>query len=125
MWDAQAAVADRRSPYFGADWAYVSAACAGWPGHDEDRYTGPFDRVTSAPALLVNARFDAASPYRRAVRVHDRMPGSRLLTLAGPGHPASFTGNGCLDAVITRYLVKGLLPDPGTVCRPEHGPFER
>src|SRR5262249_21169155 len=29
VWDAQADLADDRSPYFGADWTYVSAACAG------------------------------------------------------------------------------------------------
>ena len=42
VWPRAAHLADKASPYFGADWAFLSQACATWPAADQDRYAGPF-----------------------------------------------------------------------------------
>ena len=87
-------------------------------GFDRDRYTGPFDRKTAAPLLLVNARYDAFSSLARARKVADSMPGARLLTVDGPGHTLEGTDSACADRAVERYLVAGKLPGQGRRLRP-------
>jgi pimeloyl-ACP methyl ester carboxylesterase len=123
-WTAIAARAEARNPHFGADWAWQSQPCATWPARDNDRYRGPYTRRTANPVLFVNATLDAASNYQQATATAERLPGSRLLTLDGSAHPASFVSNACLTAHITSYLVDQKLPDAGAVCRPDQQPFE-
>ena len=122
-WTKQAAAADRATPYFGADWTWLSLPCATWPARDHDRSTGPFDQPTANPMLFVNSRFDAASPYDRAVEVAGRVPNARLLTIEGAGHPASFLPNECLSDAVGHYIVEMRLPDAGAVCQPGFVPF--
>jgi pimeloyl-ACP methyl ester carboxylesterase len=122
-WVTDAAAADRATPYFGADWTWLSLPCATWPGRDRDRFTGPFDRSTAHPMLFVNTRFDAASPYERAVDVAGRVPNARLITVEGAGHPASFIPNECLTVAVARYFVELQPPQAGAVCEPDVVPF--
>jgi pimeloyl-ACP methyl ester carboxylesterase len=122
-WTDFAVRAEARNPHFGADWAWLSQPCATWPAKDHDRYNGPYTHHTANPVLFVNATLDAASNYEQAVATSERLPGSRLLTLDGSAHPASFVPNTCLTDHITSYLVDQVLPDAGAVCRPEQGPF--
>jgi pimeloyl-ACP methyl ester carboxylesterase len=122
VWPLAARIADRFTPYFGSPWAYISQACATWPGFDRDRYTGPFDRRTSAPLLVVNARYDAFSSLGRARTVADSM-GARLLTVEGPGHTLEGTDSACADDAVERYLVAGKLPAKGAVCAQDSVPF--
>ena len=117
------AIADHFTPYFGASWAYISQACATWPGRDADRYAGPFNRKTSAPLLLVNSRFDAASSYERARRVERTLGSARLLTIEGAGHTQATIDSPCADRAIERYLIAGELPAPGAVCADQPDPF--
>ena len=122
-WATAAAAADRATPYFGADWTWLSLPCATWPGRDSDRSTGSFDRSTAHPMLFVNTRFDAASPYERAVDVAGRVPNARLITVEGAGHPASFIPNECLTVAVARYFVELQPPQAGAVCEPDVVPF--
>jgi pimeloyl-ACP methyl ester carboxylesterase len=122
-WAKEAAAADRVTPYFGADWTWLSLPCASWPGRDRDRSSGPFDQPTANPLLFVNSRFDAASPYARAVEVAGRVPGARLLTLDGAGHPASFVPDERVNDAVGQYLVALRLPGAGAVCEPDLVPF--
>jgi hypothetical protein len=124
-WSTYAALADARTPYFGADWAWLAQPCATWPARDTDRYTGGFTAPTANPLLFVNALFDAASNYRQAKATAAAVPGGRLLTVDGPGHPASFIPNACLSAKTSAYLLHTELPPPGAVCTPDAVPFPR
>ena len=120
VWPLAARIADAFTPYFGSPWAYISQACATWPGFDRDRYTGPFDR--KAGLLVVNARYDAFSSLARARRVADLMS-ARLLTVEGPGHTLEGTDSACADLAVERYLVAGALPAKGAVCAQDSTPF--
>lgn len=122
-WPRAAAAADRRFPYFGREWTYVSQACATWPAHDADRYAGPFDHRTANPVLVVGTRFDPATRYQAAVEVSRELPGARLLTLDGYGH-AAVAKSACIDAAEARYFVDGELPAAGTVCPSDRQPFD-
>nr|WP_130512803.1 alpha/beta hydrolase [Krasilnikovia cinnamomea] len=123
-WPARAAHSDRRAPYFGRAWAWGTVACArdSWTVRDEDAYTGPFDRRTSAPVLFVGDYYDPATNYREAVSASKLLPGSRLLSSDSWGHTAYGT-SACVTDAVDAYLVRRELPPAGTVCTGDIQPF--
>jgi TAP-like protein len=121
-WSINGALADLQNGYFGRIWTWVSSICAEWPGHDDDRYTGPFGRVTANPVLVVGNLFDPATPYQGAVTVKNLLPRSALLTLEAWGHTSLFL-SACADQAIARYLIAGVTPAPGARCRQDVVPF--
>ena len=48
-WSINGALADAQFGYFGRLWTWASSICAEWPGRDEDRYLGPWNRVDRQP----------------------------------------------------------------------------
>jgi pimeloyl-ACP methyl ester carboxylesterase len=123
-WPGAARDADQRAPHFGSLMAYFSFPCAAWQARDAGRYTGPFDRPTAHPVLVVGNRFDPATPYEGAVALRHRLADARLLTLDGWGHTALLQPSKCAHDAEVRYLVDGTLPAAGTVCTPDAGPFD-
>ncbi len=122
-WSWAARETDRRAPYFGRAWTWLSVACASWPARAvEDRYAGPWDARTANPVLLVGNTYDPATPYSGARTVSRLLPDSRLLTLQGWGHVA-LGQSACIDTAVAAYLLEGDLPAAGTVCRPDVLPF--
>ena len=121
-WMTAGAAADVTAPYFGRAWTWVSGICADWPFADADRYTGPFNRATANPVLVVGNQFDPATPYAGAQKVAATLPGARLLTLHAWGHTSGFLSS-CADTAIERYLIAGTLPAVGTVCEQDEVPF--
>ncbi|PYP99511.1 MAG: peptidase S33 family protein, partial [Acidobacteria bacterium] len=120
-WSAAGAAADQFG-YFGRIWTWVSSICADWPGADGDRFTGPFDRRTGKPVLVVGNLFDPATRYEGAVTAHSLLPNSSLLTVHGWGHTSLFR-SACADEAIARYLVDVATPAAGTVCEQDVVPF--
>ena len=100
----------------------MSSICAAWPSSDADRYTGPFNRNTANPVLVIGNLFDPATRYQGAVIASNLLPSSRLLTVHGWGHTSLFLSS-CADEAITRYLVDLSTPQPGTVCDQDVVPF--
>ena len=124
-WPSIARRADRRSPYFGSLLTYLSQQpCASWRTRDPDRYLGPWDARTSAPALILGTRFDPVTPYEDAVKLARIMPRSRLLTLDGYGH-TTILASACTAQAVERYLLEVALPRRGTVCAPDFQPFDQ
>jgi pimeloyl-ACP methyl ester carboxylesterase len=125
-WNRTANVVAGRYPHFGRLWVWEnSSACHFWPGTDSDRYTGPWNKKTANPVLVVGNYYDPSTRYEGAVTVSRLLPGARLLSYAGWGHKASIiAGNDCMQNAITRYLVWNELPPRGTVCQPTGSPFD-
>jgi pimeloyl-ACP methyl ester carboxylesterase len=121
-WTTAAHQADRRFPYFGRYWNWQSSICAFWPGHDTDRYAGPFNRRTANDVLVIGNRNDPATRYEDAVSTAAMLPRSRLLTVEGWGHTSLYKSS-CADAHVNRYLLTGEPPPPSTVCRADVIPF--
>ncbi len=121
-WSASADAAEARFGHFGRIWAWISSVCAEWPFGDADRYLGPFSARTSSPVLVVNNRFDPATPYAGAATLANLLPNSSLLTVAGWGH-GSLLRSACADTIIADYLVDQVVPAPGTVCVQDFVPF--
>jgi pimeloyl-ACP methyl ester carboxylesterase len=86
----------------------LSAMCATWP------VTGRPVRVGSpTPSmLLVNATYDAPTPFADAQATRQAFPHAALLEISGAlGHGGnSLWGNSCAQAVAFRYLLTGDLP---------------
>src|SRR5262249_60268812 len=62
---ADARLAYARSGAIGPVWVWPTVACAWWPGHGAaDRYTGPWNRPTAHPILLLRNTGDAGPPHR-------------------------------------------------------------
>lgn len=121
-WSVTARAADVENPYFGRPWIWGSSACASWPGVDGDRYIGPFDVATANDVLIIGTRNDPATRYQDAKSTARIMPDSRLLTLEASGHTSLFLSR-CVDRHLNRYLLRGAVPDEGTVCQTDVDPF--
>jgi pimeloyl-ACP methyl ester carboxylesterase len=73
--------------------------------------------------LLLTTRYDPATPHRNAVRVHDLLPGSALVTVDGVGHGALQLSS-CAMAATAQYLLSGAVPPAGTVCGQDFTPLD-
>ncbi|WP_324197075.1 alpha/beta hydrolase [Nocardia cyriacigeorgica] len=112
---------DRTAPTFGGYWLYPLQACASWqvPEYPQ-RYTGPWTLHTQTPALLINNRFDPATPLPAAQRAQQELGNAHLMVIPGYGHDPTTP---CVRAVQERYLIELVLPDSG--CPAAHVPFTR
>ncbi|HEU5157416.1 MAG TPA: alpha/beta hydrolase [Streptosporangiaceae bacterium] len=120
---AQAAFAFARSGPFGPFRAWAIEPCATWPVMDADRYTGPWDRPTARPVLVVNITTDPGTPYANGVAMARELHSARLLTVNGYGHTALFNKSACADAIESAYLIDGTLPPAGATCEQDRQPF--
>jgi pimeloyl-ACP methyl ester carboxylesterase len=121
---ALSALAYQRSGAVGLYWSWLSEPCASWPAIAADRYTGPWNRRTANPVLLINTTIDPATPYRSAVAMAGQLARARLLTVDGYGHGATVT-SACVDRAASRYFIDRALPPQGTRCRQDRQPFAR
>ena len=88
--------------------------CAFWPVPA----TGTVGAVEASglpPVLVVSTTGDPATPYQAGVELADQL-GAVLLTYEGSQHTVALQGVGCVDDVVTSYLVDTTLPPPGTRC---------
>lgn len=121
---AHAAAVDARAaavPHFGALRGWADSPCAHWTAGPAG-YRGPWDAETAEPILIMNSRFDPATPLAAAQRLHELLPNSVLLVHEGAGH-VTVQQSGCTTDAASAYLVDGLLPAPGTTCDPDRVPF--
>ena len=65
--------AEQQARYVGAYWTYITLPCSRWPAQDRDSFAGPWSVRTRNPLLLLNPRFDPATPHHNAL---DHEPGT-------------------------------------------------
>jgi pimeloyl-ACP methyl ester carboxylesterase len=117
-------LADTRSGGFGLYWTWQNEPCAAWPSAaGQDRYTGPWNRPTASPILLIGNTGDPVLPFRDSVAMSRDLARARLLTVDGYGHTEAANPSTCATAYEVRYLLAGALPPAGTVCRQNATPF--
>ncbi len=105
-------------------WTQWAPCAANWPARSTDRYTGPWNRRTKTPILLINNRYDPSTSYGNAQRAQRVLGNAVLLTNAGYGHPSYSDPSECIDHWRVRYLVHLVTPPRGTVCQPDRQPFD-
>lgn len=112
-----------RAGDLGRRWVWDYEWCAQWPATAADRYTGPFDRPTAHPILVVNPVYDTATSYQAAEAMTSQLADARLLTLQGYGHTALLNPSTCVNEHAVRYFTTGALPPVGATCRQDTPPF--
>jgi pimeloyl-ACP methyl ester carboxylesterase len=120
---ALAAFAFARSGHIGPFWSWFDEPCASWPAVAADPYTGPWNRRTANPILVIGNTFDPETPLVNAVAMANKLSRARLLTVDGYGHTAFLNPSSCTDQYMSEYFVDGTLPPEGTVCRQDVQPF--
>jgi pimeloyl-ACP methyl ester carboxylesterase len=115
--------AQQRSGVAGPFWAWDYSPCSTWPVRSAHRYTGPWDRRTANPVLVIGNTFDPATPLRGAVSMSQQLGRARLLTLDGFGHTALLNPSACVNRHEARYFVRGVLPPRGSRCAQDETPF--
>ena len=105
-------------------WTWDYEPCATWPAKAANRYTGPWNRPTANPILVVGNTYDPGTPYQGAQAMVSDLADARLLTLEGYGHTALLNPpSACIGDYESRYLIDGTLPPEGTVCKQDQPPF--
>ena len=103
--------------------AWSTEVCATWPATADNPYTGPWNRTTAHPILVINTTYDPATPYQAAQAMTRELADARLLTLEGYGHTALANPSSCVKEYESRYLIDGILPPEGAICQQDTPPF--
>jgi pimeloyl-ACP methyl ester carboxylesterase len=114
---------NQRVPYFGTGSVFSMAQCVGWPAHDGDRYVGPWNRPRQNPILIVNTRFDPATPLQDAEAAAGQLGDAQVLTVDGYGHTSLNVPSACASAAMAHYFVTMEMPPRGATCPPDAQPF--
>ncbi len=120
---AQEAFSYARAGDIGRVVAWSTEVCATWPATADNPYTGPWNRTTAHPILVVNTTYDPATPYQGAQAMTRQLADARLLTLEGYGHTALINASSCVNEYESRYLIDGILPPAGATCQQDTPPF--
>ena len=104
-------------PFFGPLFGSGPAGCdPRLPQPHADEQVGDVRVADAPPVLVIGNTRDPATPYVGAKDLHDRIDGSRLLTVDNTGHGSYATGNRCVDRIVNRYLVSGKAPARDPRC---------
>ena len=105
-WDAWVADLNRQAPYIGP---FMGAPlCAHWPAVTEK----PKPHQQSHPdTLILQAEFDAATPYEGGERSASLMPNTSMITVQNEGTHGLFPyGTHCVDDPVEAFFLEGTLP---------------
>ena len=95
-------------------WDFTSG-CAGWPVAPGTP-PQPHPVHGAPPVLVIGGEHDPATPLAWARGLASSIDGAVLLTRLGDGHTGLFN-SACARSATAGYLVTGITPAPGTVCR--------
>jgi pimeloyl-ACP methyl ester carboxylesterase len=88
--------------------------CLGWPVPPSNP-PRPLHVSGVPPVLIVNATHDANTSYKWAHVLAGQIRGSVVFTRVGDGH-TSYLVSACTRAVVDRYLIDRVTPDPSQIC---------
>jgi len=112
-----------QSSSMGDFWAETRLGCAGWQERARWRFSGPFSANTSYPILWIGNTLDTVTPLRNAQHMNAKFPKSVLLQHDSEGHCSPAAPSLCTAKAIRTYFQTGVLPDVGTLCKPDVKPF--
>ncbi|OHE92579.1 hypothetical protein CORC01_12158 [Colletotrichum orchidophilum] len=131
---AYVAELEHQSPTFAGYWSQIRFACTSWLVRPKWRFTGPFSTPPhdaalvegrpAAPLLFLSSRLDPVTPLRNAWRMSEGHPGSAVVIQESVGHCALAAGSKCTTKIIREYLEHGTVPESGTVCEADCGPWD-
>ena len=106
----------KEAPVFGAftAWGILPYHYWGVPATDTPH---EIHAPGSPPILVVGTTYDPATPYPWAQSLAKQLSKGVLLTRVGDGHTGYGKGSPCTDRAVDHYLLTGVTPPTGTVCR--------
>jgi pimeloyl-ACP methyl ester carboxylesterase len=111
-----AASAKKAAPRFGPFIVWGSLPCAYWSTKTNEK-PHALAAAGAKPILVVGTTRDPATPYSWAKGLASELQSGVLLSLDGDGHTAYLAGNRCIGQAVDRYLIQGVPPKKGTMCR--------
>ncbi|TMR95728.1 alpha/beta hydrolase [Nonomuraea basaltis] len=114
-WRADMTKTHRQAPFLTWPNAWYNAPCAFWPvpgGEPVQVQESP----KLPPILMIQSRYDAATPYEGALEMRRRFPHARIVLDRGGNHGVSLAGNQCVDRQLSAYLRDGSLPPRDVAC---------
>ncbi|KAJ7616533.1 TAP-like protein-domain-containing protein [Roridomyces roridus] len=105
-------------------WMGTRLACMTWPEFPKTNFHGPFVANTSFPLLVVGNSADPVTPLWAAKKMSKGFSGSVVLTQDSIGHCSLAAPSLCTQKHIRSYFRDGVLPEAGTVCSTDGGPFD-
>ncbi|WP_338748624.1 alpha/beta hydrolase [Janibacter alittae] len=109
-WQQVADEVEAKAPIWGTFLAWEGLVCATWPLEPVDGL-GPIEAKGADPVLIVGTTRDPATPYEWAVRLHEQIDNSAMITHEGDGHTAYMRQNDCVDSAVEEYWLTGELPE--------------
>jgi hypothetical protein len=103
---------------------WLWAPCASWQVPSAERYTGPWTATTENPILVIGNKYDPWTRFANSVKAAHQLGNAFLLELDGYGHTSDAEPSACIDEAVAEYLVTTKTPLPGTICQPNHAPFD-
>jgi pimeloyl-ACP methyl ester carboxylesterase len=103
-------------------WPFI-ASCLGWTARAAAPYSGPWDKPTPVPVLVIGNTYDPATAFPSSVRMAQELANARLLTVHGFGHTALLNPSACAKEAMAAYLIEGRLPALGATCAQDRPPF--
>jgi pimeloyl-ACP methyl ester carboxylesterase len=111
------------APVFGASIAWQMLPCWQWPSGPPvslpPASLAPIHATGSGPILVVSTVHDPGTPYSWGVKVAGELDNATLLTFDGDTHTAYWNGSSCIDDAVDAYLIHGVVPADGVVCKPD------
>ncbi|WP_344342618.1 alpha/beta hydrolase, partial [Kitasatospora putterlickiae] len=115
---------EKESPTFGRYQAFDGPTCSSWPApaRDAERFSGPWNRKTSTPVMVVGNLYDPATNYTFSQRMQRQLGNAVLVSVDVVEHCAVGRSKE-LGQLVTDYLVNQKAPAPGQLLKPDAEAF--
>ncbi|WP_405016616.1 alpha/beta hydrolase [Kitasatospora sp. NBC_00070] len=112
------------APTFGRYQAFDGPACSTWPApaRQVERYTGPWNKRTANPVMVIGNLYDPATQYKFAQSMQRELGNAVLVSVDLVEHCAIGKSK-ALNAQVTSYLVDLVAPKPGQLLKPDVDAF--
>ncbi|MFJ8309490.1 MULTISPECIES: alpha/beta hydrolase [unclassified Streptomyces] len=122
-WDRDNSTLAKVAPFETWDNVWMNLPCAYWPAPQQKAVDVRAAEGALPPTLILAAERDAATPYRGALELQQRLPGSVVVTEKDAGtHGIAGGANKCVNGYLEDYLLNGRTPVRRAACAPHPEP---
>jgi pimeloyl-ACP methyl ester carboxylesterase len=104
---------EKKAPVFGTYFG-PQYSCALWPVRPAPQLH--IRGMGAKPIVVIGGTGDNATPYQQAVDMARQLDSGVLVTREGDGHGSYGGKSACIDQIVVKYLVGGVVPADGARC---------